>query len=195
MLIALGLDMTMEEALRLFAGRSMKDTMAVIEERLGRPAPPDLLDQYRERLFARFRAELKPVAGVKEALAALPYPHCAASSSSPDRLTVALDATDLSSLFAHVFSATQVANGKPAPDLFLLAAHQMKAEPARCIVIEDSPLGIAAGLAAGMRTIGFAGASHATEELARRLVAAGAHRLIRAMNELPACVEALKLPE
>ena len=117
-------------------------------------------------------------------------------SSSPDRLKLALDVTGLAPLFGtHAFSATQVAKGKPAPDLFLLAARMAQAEPARCIVIEDSPLGVEAALAAGMRAIGFAGASHATDELTRRLAAAGAHAVIRTMGDLPACVEALRVPE
>jgi HAD superfamily hydrolase (TIGR01509 family) len=196
MLIALGLDMTMEEALRTFAGRSLKDTVVLIEQRLGHAMPAAIGDQYRELLFARFRAELKPVAGVKEALDALPYPRCAASSSSPDRLSLALEVTGLAPLLGqHVYSATQVARGKPAPDLFLFAAKQMGAEPKHCIVIEDSPLGIEAGLSAGMRTIGFAGASHATDELAKRLTAAGAYKVIRAMCDLPPCVEAVKVRE
>jgi HAD superfamily hydrolase (TIGR01509 family) len=192
----LGFTMTLEEAFRAFAGRSLKDTVAAIEQRLGRALPPDLMDQSRDLLFARFRADLKPVAGVEKAIAALPYPRCVASSSSPDRLKLALDVTGLAPLFgAHAFSATQVAKGKPAPDLFLFAARMAQAEPARCIVIEDSPLGVEAALAAEMRAIGFAGASHATDELTRRLAAAGAHAVIRAMGDLPACVEALRVPE
>jgi HAD superfamily hydrolase (TIGR01509 family) len=195
-LIPLGFTMTLEESFGAFAGRSLKDTVAAIEQRLGRALPQDFLDRSRDLLFTRFRAGLKPVAGVTDAIAALPYPRCVASSSSPDRLKLALDVTGLAPLFGgHVFSATQVANGKPAPDLFLFAARVEQAEPTQCIVIEDSPLGVEAALAAGMRAIGFAGASHATDELARRLAAAGAHTVIRAMSELPACVEALKVPE
>jgi HAD superfamily hydrolase (TIGR01509 family) len=195
-LAPLGFAMTLEESYGVFAGRSLKDTLAVIEQQLGHPLRMDLLDQSRDLLFARFREALEPVDGLTDAVAALPYPRCVASSSSPDRLRLALQVTGLAPLFgANVFSATQVRNGKPAPDLFLFAARSMSAAPAQCIVIEDSPFGVAAGLAAGMQVIGFAGASHATDELAQRLSAAGAHRVIRAMSELPACVEALKVPE
>jgi HAD superfamily hydrolase (TIGR01509 family) len=195
-LAPLGLQIPLQESYALFSGRSLKDTTALVEERLGRPLPAGFFKNSREDLFARFRAHLKPVAGVAEAIRALPYPRCTASSSSPDRLHLALDVTGLAPLFgAHVFSATQVARGKPAPDLFLFAANQMGAEPRRCIVIEDSWLGVEAGRAAGMRVIGFAGASHATDALAHNLVAAGAHRVIRAMRDLPACVDALKVPE
>ena len=195
-LAPLGFAMTLEQSYGVFAGRSLKDTLAVIERELGRPLPPDILEQSRDLLFARFRAGLKPVAGVMDAITALPYPRCVASSSSPDRLHLALEVTGLAPLFGtDVFSATQVVNGKPAPDLFLFAATKMKAAPPDCLVIEDSVFGIAAGRAAGMQVIGFAGAGHASEELAEQLSAAGAHRVIRAMNELPACVEALKVPE
>jgi HAD superfamily hydrolase (TIGR01509 family) len=192
-LAPLGFAMTLQESFGVFAGRSLKDTLAVIEQELGRPLPPDILEQGRKLLFARFEAELRPMTDVANAIYAMPYPRCVASSSSPERLHLALVVTGLAPLFgARVFSATQVANGKPAPDLFLFAARSMNSLPADCIVIEDSVPGIAAGRAAGMRVIGFAGASHATDELAQRLSAAGAHRVIRAMNELPACVEGLR---
>ena len=195
-LIPLGFSMTLEESLRVFAGRSLKDTIAVIEQRLGHAIPDDIMSRARDLLFARFRTDLKPVIGVKDAIDSMSYRRCAASSSSPDRLRLALEVTGLAPLFGdHVYSATQVARGKPAPDLFLFAARMMQADPSRCIVIEDSPLGVEAGRAAGMRVIGFVGASHATEDLAQVLAAAGADRVIRAMRELPSCVEAMKVPK
>jgi HAD superfamily hydrolase (TIGR01509 family) len=191
----LGLTIPLEDSFALFSGRSLKDTLAIIEQQLGRPLPADFLDQSRRLLFERFRRSLKPVAGVIEAIAALPDARCVASSSSFDRLRLALDVTGLAPLFgADVFSATQVPLGKPAPDLFLFAAKQMDAKPAHCIVIEDSTLGVEAGRAAGMQVIGFAGASHATDALADKL-SAGADRVIRTMRDLPRCVEALKVPE
>ena len=195
-LAPLGFCMTLQESYGVFAGRSLQDTLRVIERQLGRALPEDFLQRSRDLLFARFRAALKPVEGVSDAVAALPYRRCVASSSAPDRLRLALDVTGLAASFGdHVFSATQVAHGKPAPDLFLFAARAMNTAPARCIVIEDSTLGIEAGRAAGMRVIGFAGGGHATEELAQRLSAAGAHRVIRSMRELSPCVEALKVRE
>ena len=131
--------MSLHEAYGVFAGRSLHDTLGVIERQIGRALPEDFLPRSRDLLFERFRAALQPVAGVKDAIAALPCRRCVASSSAPDRLHLALDVTGLASLFdEHVFSATQVAHGKPAPDLFLLAARTMNAAPAHCIVIEDS---------------------------------------------------------
>jgi HAD superfamily hydrolase (TIGR01509 family) len=195
-LAPLGLTIPLNEAYTLFSGRSLKDTTALIEKLLDGPLPAGFFQRSREDLFARFRAELKPVAGVADAISAMSYARCAASSSSPDRLHLALEVTGLAPLFGpHVYSATQVARGKPAPDLFLFAAEQVGAIPKHCIVIEDSALGVEAGLAAGMRVIGFAGASHANEELARRLAGAGAHSVIHSMGELPPCVEAIKVRE
>src|SRR5262249_13480394 len=91
----------------------------------------------------------------------------------------------------HVFSAAQVMHGKPAPDLFLLAARCLGEAPSQAIVIEDSPLGIAAARAAGMASIGFTGASHVTEDLTARLTEAGADLIISAMSDLPAAVAGL----
>jgi HAD superfamily hydrolase (TIGR01509 family) len=173
-----------------FAGRSLKDVLARAERLLSRPIPKDLGEQAAVQLMARFRRELQAVAGVKEAIAALPYRRCVASSSDPGRLTLSLDVTGLSALFGiNVFSAVEVANGKPAPDLFLLAARRLGEDPSSCIVIEDSVLGVEAAGAAGMAAIGFAGASHANRGLAERLVAAGAEPVIDSMANLPAAVE------
>jgi HAD superfamily hydrolase (TIGR01509 family) len=186
----LGHSMTADEAMRVFAGRSLKDVLARAERLLSRPIPKDLGEQAAVQLMARFRRELQAVAGVKEAIAALPYRRCVASSSDPGRLTLSLDVTGLSALFGNnVFSAVEVANGKPAPDLFLLAARRLGEDPSSCIVIEDSVLGVEAAGAAGMAAIGFAGASHANQGLAERLAAAGAEPVIHSMANLPAAVE------
>lgn len=186
----LGHSMTADEAMLAFAGRSLKDVLARAERLLSRPIPEDLGEQAAVQLMARFRRELQGVPGVKEAIAALPYRRCVASSSDPGRLTLSLDVTGLSALFGNnVFSAVEVANGKPAPDLFLLAARRLGEDPSSCIVIEDSVLGVEAAGAAGMAAIGFAGASHANQGLAERLAAAGAEPVIHSMANLPAAVE------
>jgi HAD superfamily hydrolase (TIGR01509 family) len=186
----LGHSMSADEAMLAFAGRSLKDVLARAERLLSRPIPKDLGEQAAVQLMARFRRELQAVAGVKEAIAALPYRRCVASSSDPGRLTLSLDVTGLSALFGNnVFSAIEVANGKPAPDLFLLAARRLGEDPSSCIVIEDSVLGVEAAGAAGMAAIGFAGASHANQGLAERLAAAGAEPVIHSMANLPAAVE------
>jgi HAD superfamily hydrolase (TIGR01509 family) len=192
LMTALGHRMSPAECARVFGGRSINDVLARAKEILGRPIPQDLGEKAAQQLMRRFRQELKPIAGVAAAVAAMPYPRCVSSSSAPERLMLSLEVTGLATLFGpHVYSAAQVAHGKPAPDLFLFAARQFDETPSQAIVIEDSVLGITAARAAGMASIGFAGASHATEDLAERLAAAGADIVITAMAELPATVAQL----
>src|SRR5690349_16874088 len=123
MMASLGRPMTMDEAVREFAGGSLADTIATVERLLGRPLSADVGAHFGRLLLERFRQELKPMPGVRDAILALPYRRCVASSSTPDRLRLSLEVTGLAPLFGeHVFSAVQVARGKPAPDLYLLAA-------------------------------------------------------------------------
>jgi len=192
LMATLGRPMTIDEMIREFAGKSLADTVATAERLLGRPIPEEVGREFGQRLLDRFRRELKPISGVRAAILALPYRRCVASSSSPERLQLSLAVTGLAPLFGeHVFSAVAVANGKPAPDLYLLAAHALGEAPERCIVIEDTVRGVAAGRAAGMRVIGFAGAAHATPALAADLRRAGAATVVRSMDELPAVVRRL----
>jgi len=189
MMASLGRPMTMDEAVAEFAGGSLADTIATAGRLLGRPLPPDVGEHFGQLLLERFRRELKPMPGVRDAILALPWRRCVASSSTPERLRLSLEVTGLAPLFGkHVFSAVQVANGKPAPDLYLLAASTLGEPPGRCIVIEDTTRGVSAGRAAGARVVGFAGAAHATPALADDLRQAGAEVVIRAMSELPAVV-------
>ena len=191
MLASLGRPMTMDEVDREFTGGSLADTVATAGRLLGRPLPADVGQKFGQRLLDRLRLELKPMPGVRDAILALPYRRCVASSSSPDRLKLSLEVTGLAPLFEHVFSAVQVARGKPAPDLYLLAAKTLGEPPERCIVIEDTSRGVVAGRAAGARVVGFAGAAHAMAALATDLRRAGADVVIGAMHELPAVVRRL----
>ena len=139
LMTTLGHSMTADQAMIAFAGRSLKDVLARAERLLPRPIPEDMGERAARQLMARFRRELKAVAGVKDAIAALPHRRCVASSSAPDRLMLSLDVTGLSPLFGNnVFSAVEVANGKPAPDLVILAARRLGEEASSCVVIEDS---------------------------------------------------------
>lgn len=190
-LTALGRPITARECLRTQVGRSLADILRETEALVGHVLPGNVADEMNARLFARFRRELRAIEGVAEALAALPGPRCLASSSRPERIDLALSVTGLASSFQHRFSAIQVAHGKPAPDLFLLAAHEMGAAPSRAIVIEDSVAGVVAARAAGMRAIGFVGGGHATSDLAARLKAAGAEHVIAVMRDLPATISSL----
>ena len=151
-----------EEAFRSdFLGRSFAAAALRARERFGRPLPDDFEGRYRDRLFATLEAELKPMPGVVDVLASLRVPFCLATSSSPRRLALSLRTTGLARFFeARCFTASEVQRGKPAPDLFLHAAARMGAAPEHCLVIEDSELGVRAGLAAGMQVWHFAGGCH-----------------------------------
>jgi HAD superfamily hydrolase (TIGR01509 family) len=183
-----------EEAFRSdFLGRSFSAAALRARERFGRPLPEDFEGRYRDRLFARLAAELKPMAGVAQVLAALSVPFCLATSSSPRRLALSLQSAGLASFFeGRCFTASQVQRGKPAPDLFLFAAAQMGAAPARCLVIEDSELGVRAGLAAGMTVWHFAGGCHVLAGY-RLPAELRPHRAVAEMRELGLALHELGL--
>jgi len=187
-LTGLGVPYTTEEILRQFVGVSLKDMISRIEAEHGCRLPTDFGEKLNRILFARFEAELKPVPGVREAILALPFPRCVASSSIPERIALSLRVTGLADLFDHVFSASEVARGKPAPDLFLHAASKMSVSPDDCLVIEDSPAGVQAAIAAGMRVIGFVGGSHCGPEHQGKLRQAGATTIIERMADLSEAV-------
>jgi HAD superfamily hydrolase (TIGR01509 family) len=158
-----GVDMAEEEAYRRFLGRSLATMKQVMDEEYGFHTGPEFLDAMRLDLYSRFKTELKPIPGIAETLDRLATPRCVASSSNPDRIRLSLTITGLiGKLEPHIFSATMVKNGKPAPDLFLHAASQMGMDPRDCIVIEDSPAGIEAAQRAGMTVFAFTGGSHAS---------------------------------
>jgi HAD superfamily hydrolase (TIGR01509 family) len=157
-LATLGWVLTEAECIERFVGLSDKSIKAAIEAHLGRVLPDDWDQEFQSLYRDAFAAELEPVPGVVEALDQLTLPTCVASSSSHDKLRFTLGLTGLYERFAgRIFSAYDVARGKPAPDLFLHAAARMGVEPAACAVVEDSRYGIQAARAAGMRAFGFAG--------------------------------------
>ncbi|WP_428029361.1 HAD family hydrolase [Ancylobacter sp.] len=146
---------------RHFIGRAHTIIRTEVKARFGVDLPARFEEDYRARLLAAFEAELRPMEGAVEALAGLRVPFCLATSSSPPRLAASLRIVGLDAVFAgRAFTASQVARGKPAPDLFLYAAKQMGADPAFCIVVEDSAAGVAAALAAGMEVWHFVGGGH-----------------------------------
>ena len=174
------LGMTREECMAEFMGRSMTTIRQLVEARLGRALPSDLEDRYHARLFEVFATKLTAVPGVERALQRITIPTCVASSGTHERIRRALTATGLLPRFeGRIFSAQDVARGKPAPDLFLHAAHSLGAAPTRCAVIEDSPLGVEAANAAGMVAFGFA--SHTPPEL----LAKARGGIFSSMDDLP----------
>ena len=178
----IGLPTPYEEVLSVYKGRSWATCLALIEERLGTPPPASLSRRFRERVLADLRQHLGPVRGIEHALDRIEVATCVASSSDPERLRASLAVTDLLDRFeGRLFSATQVRRGKPAPDLFLFAARELRARPERCAVIEDSPIGIEAAFAAGMTPFGFCG----TETADARALAASGARVFDDMRALP----------
>ncbi len=185
-LAGLGLHLTLEETMQQFVGRSVGSCVAHIQWLTGRPVPAGFVEDWQAATLAALRGGLEPVAGIRAALDQLPYPRCVASGSNPDRIALALAVTGLADYFTgRLFSATQVAHPKPAPDLFLFAARTLGADPARCVVVEDSPLGVQAGVAAGMPVFGYA-----PHDGGEALAAAGA-QVFHDMAELPALIEAV----
>jgi HAD superfamily hydrolase (TIGR01509 family) len=176
--------MTREECMAEFLGRSLVAIRQLIEGRLGHALPGDFEARYHARLFEVFDTDLKAVPGIEGALERIAVPTCVASSGTHERIRRALTATGLLPRFeGRIFSAEDVARGKPAPDLFLHAARSLGVAPTRCAIVEDSPLGVDAANAAGMVAFGFA-----------RLTSPGllSHArggIFSSMTELPALLE------
>lgn len=188
-LTALGMPMTTDEVIQRFTGVSDKDMRAVIEGDTGRPLPPDFEARIGERVRNAMSTELRAIPGVQSMLGRLGLPFCVASSSTHEKLRFTLTLTGLYDLCApNIFSSTEVARGKPAPDLFLHAAGRMNAVPSRCIVIEDSTAGIEAAVAAGMHPVGFVGGSHCNATHDDRLKSVGAKTILRKLEDLPGII-------
>lgn len=162
---------------RHFLGRSYPVVMQTIRQDFGLDLPAAFEDDYRERLLEGFRQGLKIIPHVRGVLEALAMPWCVATSSSPRRAEMSLTLVGLWPLVQdRLFTASQVARGKPAPDLFLHAAARMGADPARTLVIEDSLTGIEAARAAGMQVWRFTGGSHMAADLPEEPPAAAPHQ-------------------
>jgi len=181
-----GFAITLEEANRDLIGRSMASCLALLAQRFGKPLPEGFLDDLQVETFAALAEQVEPVEGVTAAIGrieAAGIATCVASSGEHAKMAVTLGRTGLLGRFeGRIFSATEVARGKPYPDLFLYAATRMGVAPAACAVVEDSEPGIRAAVAAGMRPLGYAGSPIARPEA---LAAAGG-TLFRRMAELPA---------
>ncbi|MEU4653300.1 HAD family hydrolase [Streptomyces sp. NPDC023723] len=181
-LTELGHPTSYEDSLRDYMGAAMHRVHDLIRERTGRGLPVDFDDVFHGRVFAAFERDLEPVPGVVGVLAELAakdVAYCVASSGSHERIRVGHRTTGLDRWFddGRIFSSEDVGRGKPAPDLFLYAAERMGVAPQRCVVVEDSPLGVAAAVAAGMDVVGFTAMTPA-EKLA------GAGKVFADMREL-----------
>ena len=184
-----GYPITADQVFDRFLGRSMRQATLEVEAEMGRSLPDDFHTQVYAEIFRLFAASLQATPHIEAVLAAMTLPVCVASSGPPEKISASLNRVGLYGRFApNVFSAVQVLNGKPAPDLFLFAAEQMQAAPGRCLVIEDSLAGIAAAVAAGMTVLGFHGGSHCRPGHGDTLRAAGAVASFDDMRQLPGLI-------
>jgi len=184
-----GYPITAAECRAKFLGRTIPGVVKIVADD-GVVLPDDFEQRLRDKDIEAFAAELKPTSGMRRALEQLAHrPKCVASSGSPEKIRRNLETTGLLRyLDPHLFSARDVENPKPAPDLFLMAADRMGERPDRCIVIEDTPLGIEGAKRAGMRALGYIGASHRVPSDEKILRAAGADLVFADMAELPRLV-------
>jgi HAD superfamily hydrolase (TIGR01509 family) len=184
----IGYPVSQEDGFRRFVGRSYATIRIEIEQDWGRALPPSFEAEVEQRTLQEMAISLQPIDGADEALSKLALPRCVASGSSVEWITSGLRKTGLlDHVQPHLFSASMVENGKPAPDIFLHAAERMGVTPANAVVIEDSLPGVEAGVAAGMVVIGFTGGSHIIDKHAHgaMLMAAGAAEVIDELCVLP----------
>ncbi len=184
MLNQLGLALSLEDMFERFVGRSMPQCLEVITELLGRPVPHQFVEEYQTRSAAALRAELKAVPDIGTVLAAIRMPYCVASSGTHEKMQTTLGITGLLPQFrGKMYSVTEVAQSKPFPDVFLHAARQQGVLPGDCAVIEDTPTGVRAGVAAGMTVFGYCALTPK-----QRLIEAGAHHTFERMRDLPGLI-------
>jgi len=186
MLTQHGYAITSEQVHERFLGRSAREARFEVESELGFALPDAYTAQLKAAIDRVFGEQLKPIPHIVETLARISQPVCVASSGTPTRIRSSLTTTGLLGHFdPHLFSALQVAHGKPAPDLFLFAAAEMETPPSQCLVVEDSVPGVTAARSAGMTVVGFTGGSHSRPGDADRLREAGAFAVIDDMRKLP----------
>ena len=186
MLAELNVPISYEDAVLRFMGTSLPVCIARIEELLGRAVPADFIGCFAQRTRAAFQESLVVVPGVIEVLDALSTPFCVASNGNRAKVDFTLGHTRLLPRFkGRIFTAEDVKRPKPAPDLFLHAASTLGADPSRSTVVEDSPTGVIAAKAAGMRAIGFSAMTPPA-----RLAEVGADAIASSMAEVRALLAA-----
>jgi HAD superfamily hydrolase (TIGR01509 family) len=190
-----GYPISAEQVRQRFLGRTTRDATAEIERELGRPLGETYDLERQATLLAALADKVEAIPHLHDALDAIDARICVASSAAHEKIFTTLSRTGLYRRFApNIFSGTQVSHGKPAPDLFLLAARQMAALPARCVVIEDSVPGVTGARAAGMTVLGFHGGSHCLSGDGERLRAAGAALTFDDMRQLPGLIGRIDAP-
>lgn len=185
-----GVDVPARECRERFTGSSLARVKELVFKSASIELPDDFEDRVRQADRDVFEKRLRPVSGIEETLDVLNIPVCVASSGRMEKITHSLELTGLMDYFKpHLFSAEMVVRGKPAPDLFLHAAKNMGVAPDRCLVVEDSPVGIKAAQAAGMSVFGFAGGAHAGPGYGEMLDLTGADIVFREMFALPNLIQ------
>ena len=181
MLNELGIPLTLNDMFEQFVGNSMAQCLQKISAMLGKEPPSDFITSYRNRTKAALEAKLLPIPGIEDALNLMEIPYCVASSGDREKMRTTLGITGLWPRFeGKLFSVTEVANPKPAPDVFIYAASKYGVCAEKCAVVEDTPTGVIAGVAAGMTAFGYAALTPA-----HRLISAGAHHIFTDMSQLP----------
>ena len=184
-----GYPITDQEVLRRFLGVSDREARIMVESEIRRPLPDDFELQVKDATLQFYAGDLKAIAHVADVIAAIGLPKCVASSGTPEKIRHGLSCAGLYEMFQpHIFSASQVKKGKPAPDLFLFATDRMGKPPERCLVIEDSVPGVTGARAAGMAVLGFHGGSHCGGGHAQTLRNAGAMATFDDMRQLPGLI-------
>src|SRR6202035_1285190 len=181
MLNEMGIAVSLDDMFEKFVGRSMPQCLELTAGLLGRPVPDEFVPEFQAREAAALESEVKAVPDIEEVLAGMDVPYCVASSGTHEKMNTTLGATGLLPKFrGKMFSVTEVANSKPAPDVFLYAARQSGVNASTCAVIEDTPAGVRAGVAAGMTVFGYCALTPR-----QKLIAAGAHYTFECMRDLP----------
>ena len=184
MLNELGITVSLEDMFERFVGRSMPQCVEIVTQLLGHPVPRHFVEEYHTRSATALKSELKAVPDIETILPAMRIPYCVASSGTHEKMHTTLGITGLLPQFrGKMYSVTEVARSKPFPDVFLHAARQQGVMPADCAVIEDTPTGVRAGVAAGMTVFGYCGLTPK-----QRLIEAGAHHTFERMRDLPGLI-------
>ncbi|MCL7458344.1 HAD-IA family hydrolase [Micromonospora echinofusca] len=152
----MGVRLSAAEAAELFAGKRMADCIAAISDRAAAEPPPGAVELVRARCEELIGDRLEPIDGVRHVVDAVDRLMCVASNSPRELIRKRVEAAGIASAFGErLYSAYDIGSWKPAPDLFLWAARECGVPPASCVVIEDSPVGVAAAIAAGMPVLRY----------------------------------------